>query len=186
MERIILPTVDGMIKDGNPFQGVLFAGIMVVQGDPFLIEYNVRFGDPECQPMLLRLQNDLLHLLDSCASGKLDLHPPLEWSSNTALAVVIAAKGYPASYAKGGTITGIDEADNMAGVKIFQAGTTKNAAGDIVSSGGRVLGIAASASDIIEAQKRAYEAVDAIKWADGFCRRDIGWQAVKAAKAKTA
>jgi len=186
MERIILPTAKGMAKDGTPFQGILFAGIMVVKGEPYLIEYNVRFGDPECQPMLLRLQNDLLELLYACATGKLDSHPPLQWSPNTALAVVMAAKGYPGNYAKNGVIKGLDEADNMQGVKVFHAGTAKNAEGEIISTGGRVLGITASGLTVAEAQKLAYQGVDAIDWADGFCRRDIGWRAVKAAKSKAA
>ena len=186
MERIILPTVRGMEKDGNPFQGILFAGIMVVKGDPYLIEYNVRFGDPECQPMLLRLQNDLLGLLDACASGTLDQHPPLEFSDHIALGVVMAAKGYPGNYAKGGVIKGITKADQRQGVKVFHAGTSRNAAGEIVSSGGRVLTVTASAPTVEEAQKLAYMAVDQIEWADGFCRRDIGWRAVKAAKSKAA
>lgn len=186
MARIINPTVKGMKEDGCPFQGVLFAGIMVVGGDPFLIEYNARFGDPETQPMLLRLQNDLLELLHACATGKLANHQPLQFSSNTALGVVMAAKGYPASYAKGGVITGFDDANNVQGVKVFHAGTAKNEGGDIIATGGRVLTVTASAPDVAEAQKRAYEAVDKIQWEDGFCRRDIGWRAVKAANAKAA
>ena len=186
MERIILPTFRGMAKDGHPFAGVLFAGIMVVKGDPYLIEYNVRFGDPECQPMMLRLQNDLLEVLDACASQKLDQIPPLKFSDNTALAVVMAAKGYPAAYAKGGVIKGLDEADNQQGVKVFHAGTAQNDQGKIVSVGGRVLTITASAATVSEAQQKAYDAVDQIDWADGFCRRDIGWRAVKAEKAKVA
>jgi len=186
MERIIIPTARGMEKDGMPFQGVLYAGIMVVKGDPFLIEYNVRFGDPECQPMLMRLKNDLLQLLDACASGTLDNHADLEWTDHMALGVVMAAKGYPGNYAKGGVIKGINEADQMPGVKVFQAGTSKNAAGDIVASGGRALTVTASAATIEEAQNLAYAAVGQIDWADGFCRRDIGWRAVRAAKAKAA
>ena len=184
MDRIILPTVEGMQKDGHPFQGVLYAGIMVVEGDPYLIEYNVRFGDPECQPMLMRLQNDLLDLLDACASGTLDKHPPLQFSDYVALGVVMAAKGYPGGYAKGGVIRDIAKADGMQGVKIFHAGTSKNAAGDITSSGGRVLTVTASAPGVEEAQQRAYAAVDQIDFPDGFCRRDIGWLAVEAAKSR--
>jgi len=186
MERIINPTVRGMQKDGHPFSGVFFAGIMVVKGDPYLIEYNVRFGDPECQPMLLRLQNDLLSVLDACASGALDKMPPLQFSPNIALAVVMAAKGYPSSYAKGTTINGLDAADNLQGVKVFHAGTAKNDSGQIVANGGRVLTVTASAPTVTQAQKLAYDAVDKIEWKDGFCRRDIGWRAVKAEKAKAA
>lgn len=186
MDQIIKPTAEGMAKEGCPFQGVLYAGVMVVKGEPYLIEYNVRFGDPECQPIMLRLHTELLDILDACASGTLAALPNLDWSSNVALGVVMAAKGYPGSYAKGGVITGIDEADQQPGVKIFHAGTSKNAAGDIVSSGGRVLTVTASAGSVEEAQRKAYEAVDMIDWADGFCRRDIGWRAVKAAKGKAA
>lgn len=182
MEQIIVPTAQGMEKDGYPFQGVFFAGIMVVKGEPKLIEFNARFGDPETQPMLLRLQNDLLELLHACATENLATFiGKLAFSSHTALAVVMAAKGYPAAYAKGGIIHGIETADQLPGVKVFHAGTAKNAAGEIVSSGGRVLTVTASAPNIREAQKKAYEAVDAIEWADGFCRRDIGWRAIKAA-----
>lgn len=186
MARIILPTVRGMKEMGCPFQGVLYAGIMVVKGDPYLIEYNARFGDPETQPMLLRLKNDLLDLLYACASGKLAQYEELDFSPNTALGVVMAAKGYPGSYAKGGIIRNIKDADTIQGVKVFHAGTAQNAAGEIVSSGGRVLCVTASAPDVAEAQKRAYEAVDQIDFAEGFCRRDIGWRAVKAAKVKAA
>ncbi len=186
MARIINPTIKGMKEDGCPFQGVLFAGIMVVGEDPYLIEYNARFGDPETQPMLLRLQNDLLGLLHACATGKLADYADLQFSPNTAMGVVMAAKGYPATYAKGGVIRGFDEANQVQGVKVFHAGTSKNVAGDIIASGGRVLTVTASAPDVAEAQRLAYEAVDKIEWADGFCRRDIGWRAVKAAKAKAA
>lgn len=183
MDRIILPTVKGMQDMGTPFQGIFFAGIMVVKDDPYLIEYNARFGDPETQPMLLRLQDDLLDVLYACATGKLADHPPLNFSENVAMGVVLAAKGYPASYAKGGAIRNIGDADNLPGIKVFHAGTAKNAAGDVVSSGGRVLTVTASAPNIIEAQQKAYGAVDTIEWDDGFCRRDIGWRAVKAAQA---
>lgn len=183
MDRIIHPTVKGMKIDGNPFQGVLYAGIMVVKGDPYLIEYNARFGDPETQPMLLRLQDDLLDVLYACATGKLADHLPLNFSDNIAMGVVMAAKGYPGSYAKGGTIRKITDADNLPGVKVFHAGTTKNAEGDVVANGGRVLTVTASAPNVLEAQQKAYGAVDKIEWNDGFCRRDIGWRAVKAAQA---
>jgi len=186
MERIILPTVRGMEKDGMPFSGILFAGIMIVKGDPYLIEYNVRFGDPECQPMLLRLQDDLLELLDACASGTLADYGTVSFSDNIALAVVMAAKGYPGSYSKGSIIRGIAGADSMPGVKIFHAGTSKNTHGDILSSGGRVLTVTASANSVEEAQRLAYAAVDKIDWPEGFCRRDIGWRAVRAAKSKAA
>lgn len=182
MERIILPTVKGMEQDGCPYSGVLYAGIMVVKGEPMLIEYNARFGDPECQPIMMRFENDLLDVLDACARGALkEFDGKLKFSDQTALAVVMAAKGYPAAYAKGKAIRGIENANKIDGVKVFHAGTTKNAAGELVSSGGRVLGVTAFAPTFEEARKRAYEAVDLIEWEDGFCRRDIGWRAVKSA-----
>ncbi len=187
MDQIVLPTMEGMQKEGCPFKGVFFAGIMVVKGEPFLIEYNVRFGDPECQPMMLRLQNDLLDLLDACASGTLAAHKgQLRMSSHVTLAVVMAAKGYPGSYSKGGLIRGLDDVNHLQGVKVFHAGTSKNAAGEIVSSGGRVLAVTASGASIAEAQQKAYDAVDKIDFPEGFCRRDIGWRAVKAAEEKKA
>ncbi len=186
MERIINPTVKGMQQEGCPFQGILYAGIMVVKGDPYLIEYNVRFGDPECQPMLLRLQDDFLDILDACAKGELGKYSELTWSRNVALGVVMAAKGYPAPYEKGSIIRGIDDANQMQGVKVFHAGTARNTAGDITSSGGRVLTITASGNTIFDAQRLAYAAVDKIIWPEGFCRRDIGWRAVKAEKSKAA
>lgn len=187
MERIIKPTVSGMQREGCPFEGIFFAGIMMVQGDPYLIEYNVRFGDPECQPMLLRLQDDLLDLLYACATGGLEAYNGrLNFSRNVALGVVMASKGYPGSYSKGSVIKGITDADNMEGVKVFHAGTSKNAVGDILASGGRVLTVAASGANVVEAQQKAYAAVDKIDWPEGFCRRDIGWRAVRAAKDKAA
>ncbi len=182
MDRIIFPTVGGMQKEGCPFQGVFFAGIMVVKNDPFLIEYNARFGDPETQVMLMRMQDDLLPILFACATGKLDTIPALSFSNDTALTVVMAAKGYPASYAKGGKISGLDKAEET-GAKVFHAGTSRNDAGDLIASGGRVLNVTALGCDVEEAQHKAYAAVDKIDWAEGFCRRDIGWRAVKAAKA---
>lgn len=187
MDRIILPTARGMEAEGCPFQGVLYAGIMVVKGDPYLIEYNVRFGDPECQPIMLRLRNDLLELLYDCATGGLAKYKDgLEWSENTALGVVMAAQGYPASYKKGSLINGLDGADQLQGVKVFHAGTARDKDGKLVANGGRVLTVTASAADIAAAQKAAYEAVDLIDWPEGFCRRDIGWRAVIAAKNKAA
>lgn len=184
MDRIVTPSITGMAKDGHPFEGVLFAGIMVVRDEPYLIEYNVRFGDPECEAMMLRLQDDLLDILESCAGGTLDRYAArgLSFSSHVALGVVMAAKGYPNAYAKGGVIGGIDAADSMAGVKVFHAGTSQKDDGTIVSSGGRVLCVTASGTTVKEAQENAYRAVDALDFPDGFCRRDIGGRAVSAAK----
>jgi phosphoribosylamine--glycine ligase len=182
MNRIIKPTVAGMEQEGCPFSGILFAGIMVVKDEPYLIEYNVRFGDPECQPLMMRLQTDLLQILDACARGELSsFENKVSWSEDIALAVVMAAKGYPAAYAKGGVISGIEKADAIDGVKVFHAGTSTNESGQIISTGGRVLGVTAMGVSVKEAQAKAYMAVDQIDWADGFCRRDIGWRAVNAA-----
>ncbi len=186
MDRIIKPTIAAMTNEGCPFEGVLFAGIMVVKGEPYLIEYNVRFGDPECQAMLLRLKHDLLDVLYACADGMLNQYPNLEFSSNVSLGVVMAAKGYPGAYAKGSVIGGLEDADGMEGVKVFHAGTSKDKDGHIISVGGRVLSVCASGGSVLEAQKKAYAAIDKIKWEDGFCRRDIGWRAVRAAKGKVA
>ncbi len=187
MARIITPTAKGMQKEGHPFQGVFFAGIMVVKGDPYLIEYNTRFGDPECQPMMMRLKTDLLDILNACATGNLQKYKDgFDFLDEIAIGVVMAAKGYPAAYAKGGVIKGIDKADALAQTKVFHAGTSKNDKGEIVGSGGRVLTVTSTGPSVEEAQKRAYEAVDQIEWADGFCRRDIGWRAVKAEKSKAA
>jgi len=157
----------------------------VVQGNPYLIEYNARFGDPECQPMMLRLKHDLLDILDACASGNLNRYDEIEFSSNVALGVVMAANGYPNSYTRGGIIGGLDKAANDQGIMIFHAGTKKTDNGNIVANGGRVLCVTASGDDVEQAQQRAYGAVDKIEWEGGFCRRDIGYRAVKALKTRT-
>lgn len=180
MERIIFPTADGMRRDGAPFRGVLFAGIMVVRGEPFLIEYNVRFGDPECQAIMARLDNDLLRLLKDCADGSLAKHPPVTLSAHHALGVVMAANGYPGAVEKGSIIRNLDAADAVRGVKIFHAGTALSASGDLVANGGRVLTVVATAKDIGAAKESAYQAVDLIDWPEGVCRRDIGWRAIAA------
>jgi phosphoribosylamine--glycine ligase len=177
MERCILPLVRGMHAAGMPYRGVLFAGLMIDQGEPTLLEYNVRFGDPECQALMARLDCDILPLLLAAAEGKLSGHK-ITWKQDPALVVVMAAAGYPGSYKKGSVIGGLDEAAKVPGVTILHAGTTRNDAGQVVASGGRVLGITALGADLREARDRAYEAVDQISWTDGFCRRDIGWRAL--------
>eukprot|EP00803_Ostreobium_quekettii_P005359 evm.model.scf_604.7 EVM.evm.TU.scf_604.7 scf_604:71742-75137(-) len=174
METIVRPTASAMVAEGTPFRGVLFAGLMVDGGQPKLLEYNVRFGDPECQGLLMRLESDLLlTLLDACG-GRLG-RVSLDWRQECALTVVLAAKGYPGAYSKGTPILGVQD---VTGAKVFHAGTAKDEHGQLVSAGGRVLGVTALGSDVRAAQTKAYEAVDAIKWDDGFCRRDIGWRAV--------
>ncbi|AJD50734.1 phosphoribosylamine--glycine ligase [Thalassospira xiamenensis M-5 = DSM 17429] len=177
MEQIIVPTVKGMAAEGHPFKGVLFAGLMIDDaGNPKLIEYNIRFGDPECQVLMTRLKSDVLDILDGAATGKLDTVKP-EWHDETAMVVVMAAKGYPGSYDKGTEIRNVADADAMDKVKVLHAGTKMD--GDkLTATGGRVLGVTARGTSVTEAQKRAYEAVDAIDWPGGFCRRDIGWRAI--------
>ncbi|GJL85557.1 MAG: phosphoribosylamine--glycine ligase [Micavibrio sp.] len=177
--RIIEPTIAAMAAEGTPFTGVLYAGLMVVNGEPKLIEYNVRFGDPECQPLMMRLQGDMLEILLASAEGRLDeMHDKVSWSDSPALCVVMATEGYPGSYPKNTQIKGVKRADQIGGVKIFHAGTGKNADDQLVSTGGRVLGVTALADSVEEACKAAYRAVDIIDWPDGFCRRDIAWRAI--------
>jgi phosphoribosylamine--glycine ligase len=180
MDEIVLPTVAALKKAGAPYKGVLYAGLMITKDGPQLIEYNVRFGDPECQVMMLRLMSDLVPAMIAACDGQLKSFD-LRWYPETALTVVMAAKGYPGSYAKGSVIEGLDEAAKVESVEIFHAGT--KAEGDrILANGGRVLNVCALGKSVREAQTRAYQAIDRIKWPEGFCRRDIGWQAVKREK----
>src|SRR6478672_7365316 len=182
MSRIILPTVAGMKKRGTPFRGILYAGIMLTTQGPKLFEFNVRFGDPECQVLMLRMMSDMVPAFLASCDGELK-HFDLRWFPDPALTVVITAKGYPGDYAKGTRIEGLDDAARIEGVEIFHAGTVaKDDA--ILANGGRVLNVCASGKTVTEAQQRAYAAVDRIKWPDGFCRRDIAWQAVEQERAK--
>jgi phosphoribosylamine--glycine ligase len=177
MDEIIWPTVRGMAQRGTPFKGVLFAGLMITAGGPKLIEYNVRFGDPETQVLMMRLKSDLLPALIATADGVLKTFD-LRWHDDAALAVVMAAKGYPGDYEKGTVIRGLDEAAAVEGVEIFHAGTARQ--GDaLVATGGRVLNVTARAKTVKEAQQRAYLAIAKIDWPGGFCRSDIGWRALK-------
>ncbi|KAJ7560595.1 hypothetical protein O6H91_04G136700 [Diphasiastrum complanatum] len=180
MRSIILPTVKGMANEGRKFVGVLYAGLMIdtKTGLPKLLEYNVRFGDPECQVLMVRLESDLVKLLLAACKGRLS-GMDIEWATDSALVVVMASKGYPGNYQKGSIIKNLDEAEILTpGVKIFHAGTALDSQGNIVAVGGRVLGVTALGSDIVQAQKSAYHAVDDIVWPEGFCRRDIGWRAI--------
>lgn len=174
MREIIEPTIRGMAKDGNPFSGVFFAGLMITKKGPELIEYNVRFGDPECQVLMMRLKSDLLPILYATATGTLD-QVTAEWRDDPALTVVLASKGYPAAYDKNTPIAFIPQESEDA--KVFHAGTALKD-GQLVATGGRVLNVTAFGGTVSEAQARAYELVDAVNWENGFCRRDIGWQAV--------
>jgi phosphoribosylamine---glycine ligase len=167
---------------GTPYQGVLYAGLMIKDGEPKLIEYNCRFGDPECQVLMMRLKSDLLPALIAARDGVLDRFD-LRWRSEVALCVVMAAKGYPGAYAKGSEIKGLEHAATVEAVEIFHAGTV--ARGDrIFANGGRVLNVCAPGKDVRAAQARAYEAIARIDWPDGFCRRDIGWRAIERDEAR--
>jgi phosphoribosylamine---glycine ligase len=177
MTKIILPTVGGMKARGMPFRGVLYAGVMLTEQGPKLFEFNVRFGDPECQVLMLRMMSDIVPACLASCDGQLK-NFDLRWFADPAVTVVMAAKGYPGDYKKGGRIAGIDEAAKIEGVEIFHAGTVAKD-GAIVANGGRVLNVCASGKTVAEAQARAYQAVDRIDWPDGFCRRDIAWQAVE-------
>jgi phosphoribosylamine---glycine ligase len=181
MSRIILPTVAGMKKRGTPFRGILYAGVMLTEQGPKLFEYNVRFGDPECQVLMLRMMSDIVPAFLASCDGQLK-NFDLRWYDEPALTVVMAAKGYPGDYAKGTRIEGLDDAVKIEGAEIFQAGTVAKD-GVILANGGRVLNVCASGKTVSEAQRRAYQAVDRIQWPEGFCRRDIGWQAVAQEKA---
>jgi phosphoribosylamine---glycine ligase len=176
MNELILPTVRGMAARGTPFRGVLYAGLMLTKKGPQLIEYNVRFGDPETQVLVMRLKSDLLAALLATADGVLATFD-VRWSEDAALTVVMASNGYPGDYAKGTEIRGLDAAGAIDGVEIFHAGTELRD-GRIVATGGRVLNVSARGRTVAEAQARAYAAIERIDWRDGFCRRDIGWQAI--------
>jgi phosphoribosylamine--glycine ligase len=176
MREVIAPTLRGMNERGSPFRGVLFAGLMVNEHGPKVIEFNVRFGDPEAEVMLSRLKDDLLPLLVACANGALCSDAP-RFSSDAALAVVMAARGYPGEPVRGSRITGIKDAEAVPGVVVFHGGT-REVDGAIFADGGRVLAVTALGRNVAEARIRAYAAVDRIKWPEGFCRRDIGWRAI--------
>jgi phosphoribosylamine--glycine ligase len=178
MSRIIGPTVAGMKQRGMPFRGVLYAGVMLTEAGPRLFEYNVRFGDPECQVLMLRMMSDIVPAFLAACDGELK-HFDLRWYAEPALTVVMAAKGYPGDYKKGTRIDGLDDAAKIDGVEIFHAGTLARD-GAILANGGRVLNVCATGKTVTEAQARAYQAIDRIQWPDGFCRRDIAWQAVEA------
>jgi phosphoribosylamine--glycine ligase len=176
MDEIIYPTLRAMKAKGMPYKGVLFAGLMITKDGPKLIEYNARFGDPETQVLMMRLMSDLVPALLASVDGQLG-NFDLRWYPEPALTVVMAAKGYPGDYAKGTLIEGLDQAEKIEGVEIFHAGT-KSDGGKVLANGGRVLNVTATGATVSEAQRRAYEAVDRINWPEGFCRRDIGWQAI--------
>jgi phosphoribosylamine---glycine ligase len=177
LERIVKPTIRALKEMGQPYVGVLYAGLILTRQGPKLVEYNVRFGDPECQVLMLRLKDDPVTLMLGCVDGTLD-KMSVRWLDDVALTVVMAAKGYPGEIAKGTAIRGLEAAAAEEGVEIFHAGTASKD-GRIVANGGRVLNVTALGKTVQEAQARAYRAVDKIDWPEGFCRRDIGWRAMK-------
>jgi phosphoribosylamine---glycine ligase len=176
MERIVRPALQEMARRGTPFRGILFAGLMLTADGPKLIEFNVRFGDPECEVLMLRLRSDLLAALMAAMDGEL-FSFDVRWSEGAAMTVVMAAHGYPGKPVAGGAISGLDAAGAVPGVQVFHAGTAMKD-GALVASGGRVLAVSAVGPTLAEAAWAAYAAVDKVVWADGFCRRDIGWRAL--------
>ncbi|MCH6203198.1 MULTISPECIES: phosphoribosylamine--glycine ligase [Brucella] len=180
MRELIEPTMRGMAEIGAPFSGILFLGLMIGKDGPKLIEYNTRFGDPECQVLMMRLDSDLLALINATVDGKLD-EVSLDWKDQPALTVVMAAEGYPSNVKKGSVIRDLDKLEGIDGVKVFHAGTAQKD-GNIIANGGRVLNVTAIADTVAEAQARAYEAVKRVDWPEGFYRSDIGWRAVEREK----
>lgn len=172
MDEIVQPTLTAMEAEGTPFRGILFAGLMLTDRGPQLIEHNVRFGDPECETLLPRLNSDLLTALIAAADGELR-HLTLRWRPEAAVTVVMAANGYPGAYRKGSPIQALDQAAMVPGTIVFHAGTRAEDDGTITAQGGRVLAVTALGANIAEARARAYQAVDRIDWPEGFCRRDI-------------
>jgi phosphoribosylamine---glycine ligase len=182
MDEMITPTLRAMKAMGAPYKGVLYAGIMLTDKGPKLVEYNARFGDPECQVLMLRMMSDVVPALLACAEGQLH-HMSLRWYDDTAITVIMATKGYPGDYAKGSRIEGLDEAAKVEGVEIFHAGT-KLIDGHITAYGGRVLNVCALAKNVSDARERAYAAIGKIRWSEGFCRSDIGWREVERERGK--
>ncbi|WP_370365789.1 phosphoribosylamine--glycine ligase [Maricaulis sp.] len=179
MKTIIEPVARGLAAEGHPFQGVLFAGLMVTKDGPKVVEFNIRCGDPECQVLMIRIDTDLLPYLMATATGALGEMPAIAWSPDPAITVVLAANGYPGDYKKGSVIKGVTEANRMEGVQVFEAGTGRNARGERIAAGGRVLNVTASGETLHYAVERAYAAIDQIDWPEGFCRRDIAWRALR-------
>jgi phosphoribosylamine--glycine ligase len=176
MEKILRPIIYGMGEEGRPYQGVLYAGLMIHEGHPKVLEFNARFGDPETQPVLMRMKGDMVPILEACMQGTLSRHK-IEWDNRASVCVVMASKGYPGSYEKGKVIEGLKEVSRMDGVSVFHAGTSLKE-GQIVTSGGRVLGVTALGEDIPRAIERTYQAVKKISWEGVYYRTDIGYKAL--------
>ena len=170
--QILVPAVHAMKRRNRPFRGILYAGLMITHQGPKVLEFNVRFGDPEAQPLLMRMKSDLVPVLVAAAEGRLREVEPITWDPRPAICVVMAAEGYPGEYQKGQVIRGLDEANQVEGVKVFHAGTAlKN--GEVVTAGGRVLGVTAVGDRLSDAKLRAYQAVKLIRWPGAWCRHDI-------------
>ncbi len=176
-EHVLVPTVHALKRSRNPFSGVLYAGLMLTSQGPKVLEYNVRLGDPECQPILMRLNSDLVDVLEATVDSQLESIAPLQWDPRPAVCVVMASEGYPGSYEKGHHIRGLEDAAALPDVKVFHAGT-KTVDGQVVTSGGRVLGVTALGSSISEAKRQAYTAVQCIRWPGAWCRKDISDKAL--------
>ncbi|MBI5015241.1 MAG: phosphoribosylamine--glycine ligase [Deltaproteobacteria bacterium] len=177
MERVMIPMVDGMARAGTPYVGVLYAGLMIRDGALKVLEFNCRFGDPECQPIVMRMKGDLVPVLEACLDGRLD-EVRLEWDPRAAVCVVLASEGYPGAYPKGLEIQGLEAASSLPEVAVFHAGTRRGEGGRVLTSGGRVLGVTALGAGVAEAIDRAYEAVAKIRWPGMHCRSDIGRKAL--------
>ena len=176
-EKVLVPTVHAMKRAHRPFRGVLYAGLMITPAGPRVLEYNARFGDPECQPLLMRLKTDLLDVIEATCDGNLESIGSLEWDPRPTVCVVMASRGYPGPYEKGFQIKGLDDAAKLDKVKVFHAGTEMNA-GKVVTNGGRVLGVTAIGDSIAQAKFNAYQAVKCIRWDGAWCRKDIGDKAI--------
>ena len=171
--NVFVPTIHAMKRSRHPFRGILYAGLMMTPGGPKVLEYNVRFGDPECQPLLMRLKTDLVTVLELAVNQELDQLESLEWDERAAVCVVMASEGYPDAYDKGHVIRGLDEAAKIPDVKVFHAGTKLNESGEVVTSGGRVLGVTGLGENVAAAKLNAYKAVKCIRWNGAWCRKDI-------------
>ena len=176
--NVLVPTVHTMKRQRTPFLGILYAGLMMTPGGAKVLEYNVRFGDPECQPLLFRLKTDLVDIIEATCEKRLSTIGPLEWDERPSICVVMASGGYPGKYEKGKVIRGLDEAAKVEGVKVFHAGTTHDAEGNVVTNGGRVLGITAMGDSVAAAKLQAYKGVKCIRWDGAWCRKDIADKAM--------
>ena len=176
LSEIVRPTMAEMVRRGTPMQGVLFVGLMIEDGAPSLVEYNVRFGDPECQCLMMRLGGQALDLILACTEGRLS-QAKVHWADDHAMCVVMAARGYPGAYEKGSIVGGLDAVTEDSAAVVFHAGTAEDGA-RVIATGGRVLGLTARGASLSQARERAYAMVDAVDWPEGFCRRDIGWRAL--------